>query len=316
MATNPGAIAPGAVSTIAEVFVSSFLQVAALVFFVSAPGEPDHNLRVEVVGRGPDVVLVTGLLGVAEGFRGLAEELAFRGRRAISIEPLGVGHSARPRDAHYSLTAQADRIAAVLDSLGVEKALVAGHAVSAAIAYRLAASRPDLVRGVVALEGGAPAGAGTPSLDSALRFAPLLRLFGARSQVRRIFTRELEQASADPEWVSESVVTTYSRGPLENLGATIHAYRAMSRAREPEPLPVVLGRIECPILLLRGEAGRVPESEVALIRERVRVVTVERVAGAGVFLHEERPAAVAAAMVAFDPIGTNARFSVNERRRY
>ncbi len=279
------------------------LVAVALAGHLSAPGGQADTLRVEVAGRGPAVVLITGLLGVAEGFDDLATELVEEGRRAITIEPLGVGRSSRPRRADYSLAAQASRIAAVLDSLAVRDALVVGHAVSAAIAYRLAAARPDLVRGIVALEGGAPETAGTPSLQRALRFAPLLRILGGRGRVRRLFARELAAASADPAWVSDAVVTTYTRGPLEDLGATIDAYRAMSRAREPDPLTAVLPRIACPVLVLRGQAGRVPDAEVARVRTGVTDVTVRVVGGAGVFLHEERPAEVAGAILAFDPAG-------------
>ena len=44
----------------------------------------------------------------------------------------------RPPEADYSLTAQADRIAVVLDVLGLEPAVVVAHAVGASMALRLA----------------------------------------------------------------------------------------------------------------------------------------------------------------------------------
>lgn len=277
--------------------------MALLTWTLHAPQEPPEALRVRVVGEGPDVVLLTGLLGSVEGFQDLAHELAARGRRSIIVEPLGVGESARPKHADYSLTAQAQRVVLVLDSLEVSDALVVGHAVSAAIAYRLAAARPDLARAVVALEGGAPARAATASLRQALRWAPLLRIFGGKGQVRRLFARELTEASVDPAWVTDEVIRQYTRGPLRDLGAAIDAYGSMSRAREPVPIDAVLSRLRCPVLVLRGEAGRVPDTEIETIRSRVEAVTVREVARAGVFLHEERPAAVADAIAAFDSPG-------------
>lgn len=265
-----------------------------------APGS--EALRMEERGSGPPVVIVPGLLGVAEGFDAVMDGLAAGGRRAIVIEPLGVGRSPRPADADYSLTAQAERVGRVLDSLDIRDALVVGHAVSAAIAYRLAAGRPGLVRGVVALEGGAPAHAGTSSLAGALRMAPLLRLFGGAGMVRRLFTRRLVAASANDAWVTAAVVDAYTYGPLRDLDATIAAFRAMSRAREPEPIAAVLDRLRCPVLLLRGESGRVPDAEVALVRRGVRETTVVRVPGAGMFPHEENPDAVVDAILAFDAL--------------
>ena len=284
------------------------LVMALLTWTLSAPPPPAETLRVDVVGEGPDVVLLTGLLGSVDGFRDLARELAARGRRSITIEPLGVGESARPKDADYSLTAQAQRVALVLDSLEVRKALVAGHAVSAAIAYRLAAARPDLARAVVALEGGAPARAATASLRQALKWAPLLRIFGGKGQVRRLFARELAAASVDPAWVTDEVIRQYTRGPLRDLGAAIDAYDSMSRAREPVPIDDVLSRLRCPVLVLRGEAGRVPDAEIETVRSRVDAVEVQEVSRAGVFLHEERPAAVADAIAAFDAPGVGFGF--------
>src|SRR5205823_2032088 len=88
---------------------------------------PAESLSVELTGRGDPVVLIPGLFGSAFGFRKLVPLLVTAGYRTIVIEPLGVGSSGRPEKANYSLTAQADRIAAVLDSLHVRRALVLAH---------------------------------------------------------------------------------------------------------------------------------------------------------------------------------------------
>ena len=105
---------------------------------VVAPGE---TLSVEVRGQGPEVVLVPGLFGSAFGYRRVTALLAERGRSAIVIEPLAMGGSSRPRAADYSLTAQADRIAAVLDTLGIRDAVLVAHSVGAGMALRLALRR-------------------------------------------------------------------------------------------------------------------------------------------------------------------------------
>src|SRR5258705_427397 len=93
------------------------------------PVAPAESLSVETTGRGDPVVLIPGLFGSAFGFRKLVPLLVDAGYRTIVIEPLGVGASARPEKANYSLTAQADRIAAVLDSLHVRSALVLAHSI-------------------------------------------------------------------------------------------------------------------------------------------------------------------------------------------
>src|SRR5690242_21296198 len=117
-----------------------------------------ESLSVETAGRGDPVVLIPGLFGSAYGFRKVVPLLVDAGYWTIVIEPLGVGASARPEKANYSLTAQADRIAAVLDSLHVHNALIMAHSIGGAEAFRLSYRRPDLVRGVLSVEGGPRSG--------------------------------------------------------------------------------------------------------------------------------------------------------------
>jgi pimeloyl-ACP methyl ester carboxylesterase len=81
---------------------------------VLIPVAPLESLRVTTAGAGETVVLVPGLFGSAFGYRHLLELLPAAGFRVVVIEPLGIGRSSRPERANYSLTAQADRLAAVL----------------------------------------------------------------------------------------------------------------------------------------------------------------------------------------------------------
>src|SRR2546430_657448 len=110
---------------------------------------PAESVAVTVTGTGDPVVLVPGLLGSAFGYRAVIPLLTDAGYRAIVVEPLGIGSSARPEHADYSLTAQADRIAAALDRLSVRHAIVVAHSLGASMAFRLAYRRPDLLAGTV-----------------------------------------------------------------------------------------------------------------------------------------------------------------------
>src|SRR5512147_1163647 len=79
---------------------------------------PAESVWVEVAGQGDAVVLVPALAASACTYRNLVSRLHMDGYRTVVIEPLGIGPSSRPGGADYSLTAQSDRIAAVLDTLG------------------------------------------------------------------------------------------------------------------------------------------------------------------------------------------------------
>jgi pimeloyl-ACP methyl ester carboxylesterase len=258
-----------------------------------------ESLHVVVSGTGSPVVLVPGLLGAAFGYRKVIPPLVAAGYRVVVIEPLGVGGSARPRHADYSLTAQADRIAAVLDELELRDAVIVAHALGASMAYRLAYRRPDLVVGIVSLEGGPAESAATPGLRRAMRFAPLLKLFGGMGTVRKKVRAELAAGSGDPTWIDDRVIDGYTAGAARDLGATLRAYRGMTEAREPERLEPNLPAIRCPVLLIVGAPphGATPgASQVALLAERIPRFAVDSVPGVGHFIQEERPEVVVAAV--------------------
>ena len=258
-----------------------------------------ETLRVTEVGAGEPVVLIPGLFGSAFAFRELGPRLARAGYRAVVVEPLGIGASARPEHADYSLTAQADRVAATLDRLGVTGAVVVAHSIGASIAYRLAYRRPDLVRAVVALEGGPAEAAATPSFRRAMRLAPWIKLFGGVALVRRKIHDMLVRSSGDSSWVTDAVVGGYTAAAAVDLDATLRAYLAMASAREPERLEPRLTEVRCPVVLLLGGAPHhdgPDEAAVAKLHERLTTFAVDTVPGAGHFIYEERPDAVVAAV--------------------
>lgn len=260
---------------------------------------PAETLAVTVVGSGPDVVMVPGLFGSAYGFRKLIPLLTSAGHRAIVIEPLGVGTSSRPRRADYSLDAQARRIARALDVLGVDGAVVVGHSVGGAIALRLGWMRPDLVSALVTIEGGPAESAAGPSLRRAVQFASFIRFVGGMGTVRRALRSGLVRASGNPSWITDDVIREYTAGAAADLGATLLAYMRMVEARESEPLAPHLAELRCPVRLLLGGARHDSgprDEEVARLRAGVPQLEIETVAGAGHYLHEERPDAVARAI--------------------
>jgi pimeloyl-ACP methyl ester carboxylesterase len=265
----------------------------------NVPVAPRETLRVTDAGAGEPVVLLPGLFGSAYGFRNLIPQLIAAGYRVVVVEPLGIGGSSRPERADYSLTAQADRIATVLDTLGLGAAVVVAHGVGASMAYRLAYRRPDRVRGIVALDGGPAEAAATPEFRRAMLLAPWTKLLGGVRLIRRKIRDSLVEASGDPRWVTEEVVAGYTAGAAADLDATLKAYLGMAHAREPERLRDHLGAIRCPVRLVTGgtrHPGAPAAAEVVLLRERLVMFAVDSVPGAGHFLYEERPAAVVAAV--------------------
>lgn len=261
---------------------------------------PQENVRVVTEGDGEAVVFIPGLLGSAYGYRHLTAPLVADGYRTIVIEPLGMGGSDRPRDADYSLAAQAERVRIVLDSLGVDAGVVVAHSLGSSIAMHLAAHHPDRVRAIVSIEGGVAETAMRPGLKRAMRWAPLIKAVASRETVRPILARELRASSGDGSWVNDQVLDRYMADFAADLGATLDAFSGMADAPGPEGLADRLPNIHVPVLLLLGDAvhkGAPAVEEVETLVARVPTITVERVPGAGHFVHEERPAAVLAALI-------------------
>src|SRR2546422_9750079 len=103
-----------------------------------------ESLQVAVAGAeaGAPVVLIPGLFGSAFAYRKGIPRLTEAGYRVIVIEPLGVGRSGWSELADYSLTAQADRIAAALHPLRLTWAVIAAPPTTSSIANRLRSARP------------------------------------------------------------------------------------------------------------------------------------------------------------------------------
>jgi pimeloyl-ACP methyl ester carboxylesterase len=178
-------------------------------------------------------------------------------------------------------------------------ALVVGHSIGGAEALRLAYRRPDLVKGLLTIEGGPTETTMTPAFKRALRFAPWIKLFGGVRLVRRKVRSLLLASSGDAKWVSEDVVYGYPAGASRNLDATLKAYLAMASAREKERLEPHLAEIRCPVRLLVGTArhdGSVPDYEVPLLERTLRSFALDSAPGAGHFVQEEQPEAVVRAV--------------------
>lgn len=256
----------------------------------------DESLRVVTSGAGQPVVMIPGLFGSAYSFRKMIPLLSDCGYRSVIVEPLGLGFSSKPPKADYSLSAQAERVAAALDSLGVRHAIVLGHSIGGAIALRLALHHPDLVSGLVLIESGPTETAVTPAFKRAMRFAPWIKLFGGMGLIRRMVHRSLISSSGDTTWISEPVVYGYTAGAARDLDATLKVFLAMSASRERDKLQPRLAAITCPVVELVGTVphhdGDVPDFELELMQQTLPAFTLDSVRGAGHYLQEEQPQAV------------------------
>src|SRR3984893_15436260 len=132
------------------------------------------------------LILLHGLLLSQEMHRPLAEDLAARGSRVITLDLLGHGKSDRPRDMwRYSMAFYGEQVIALMDHLQIDEAVVMGTSLGANAALEVAASKPDRLRGLViempVLDNGL--------LSSAVTFTPLLVALTIGEPVMKLLAR-------------------------------------------------------------------------------------------------------------------------------
>lgn len=262
-----------------------------------------ETLRTTSIGTGQTIVLLPGIFGGAYGYRKITGPLAARGYRTIVIEPLGYGWSSNPKNADYSFTAQTARVAEVLDSLGVTRALFVAQSSGAAIGFRLAIQRPDLVRGLLSINGGPAESAATPGMKKAFKLGGFMtKLAVNESKLRHDVRREIVRNSGDTTWITTAVIRGYTAGRAADLGGSIDAFERMSKSKEQgSSLADRLRECKVPVRLLVGSVSHpaeVKREERALLQARIPDFEARAVKGAGQYIQEEQPGAVLAAVLA------------------
>jgi pimeloyl-ACP methyl ester carboxylesterase len=265
-----------------------------------------ESLRITSIGAGRPLVLIPGIFGGAFGYRKITGPLVARGYRCIIVEPLGYGSSSHPKNADYSFTAQTARVARALDMMGVKHALFVAQSSGAAIVFRLVVERPDLVRGMLSIDGGPAETAATPGLKKAFKLGGFAaKLAMNESKLRHDVRREIVRNSGDTTWVTDAVIRQYTVGQTSDMGGSIDAFQQMSKSKEADSLADRLQQCRAPVLLLVGSVphpSEVTTDQRALLRARLPKYRTESVRGSGQYIQEEQPSAVLAALAQLEQV--------------
>src|SRR5215472_2733735 len=117
-------------------------------------------------GHGTPVVLLHGFPDTSFLWRHQLPALVGAGFRVVAPDLRGRGQSDRPeRVGDYRLSTSLTDVAGLLDALSIARAHVVGHDWGAAVAWILAALRPERVERLVALSVGHPAALAHPTLE-------------------------------------------------------------------------------------------------------------------------------------------------------
>ena len=124
----------------------------------------------------------------------------------IAFDLRGHGRSDPPRSGDYSLEASADDTQAVLDALGVDRAVVVAHSMGAGVAAVFAATRPERVAGLLLAD---PVGDQRLAPDQMQQF-----LVALESAHYERFVRDYwQQIAGDNKQLKERLLTDLAHTP-------------------------------------------------------------------------------------------------------
>jgi pimeloyl-ACP methyl ester carboxylesterase len=178
-------------------------------------------------GAGRPLLLLHGLVGSGRNWR---QNIGFLSRYAsvYAIDLFNMGESERVPGLDASLEATADRLAALMDALGLESADIAAHSHGGAIAMMFAARHPARVQKLILFAPANPfCDAGrflirfynTPAGGWVARRLPMLP--------RMLHATALARMYGDPARVSEGTLETYTAG-LMIPGTVDHVLRIVA----------------------------------------------------------------------------------------
>jgi lipase len=243
------------------------------------PGEVE--LAIWRAGGGPDpIVCLHGITAQHRAFNAAARYLE-PSHGLVGVDLRGRGDSDKP-ESGYSLEAHAADVVRVLDHLGLQRAVLAGHSMGGFVALKTAVMFPERVRAIVLLDGGWPRVESTPEEEK--QEAAALEEGLARAFKRLDMTFESPEAYLDfwfpdrnlkmedlPRDLADYYL--YDLGEVEG-GYKPKASRVAAEEDSPSvsstsPTAVEMQDVDCPVALVRASQGFFPGSD-PLISDETR----------------------------------------------
>jgi pimeloyl-ACP methyl ester carboxylesterase len=206
-----------------------------------------RQVGVAVGGHGLPLVLASGLLLTDRLYVQTLSRLAAVGFRVVAVDVAGSGIP----DDGKGLDEYGRLLGRVLDELGVERAILAGHSLGGRLVTELAARRPERVVALVLVD--ASVGAPWDNLVRLVGYAPpSVGLLGAMLLADTLgtvpFARDLGQA-AKLSRLAVPVVMGHLSAPWRLLGPGLSALYAAASA----PLLDRIGRTATPVVVIHGD---------------------------------------------------------------
>ncbi len=254
------------------------------------------SVHYKVVGQdGHPMLLLHGFAASVFSWRKVMEPLSEAGA-VIAFDRPAFGLTERPMPEEwegrnpYTPEAQADLTVALMDELGVEKAVLVGHSAGGTVALLTALRYPERVEALV-LEGAAVYDyAPTPEwMAPLLRMPPMDRLgpLLVRS-ITLLGEVVIREAWSDPNKITVELISDYKK-PLQ-VENWDRALWELVLARHPLGLEGRLDEVSVPVLVITGENDRiVPSRNSERLAAELPRAELAVIADCGHVPHEECP---------------------------
>ena len=217
--------------------------------------------------------------------------------RVLRIDIPGFGLSGPAVNQDYSDAADVARVIAVMDQLGVQQVIVAGHSMGGRIAWNLAAAHPERVSKLVLLS---PDGFPDPNAksDKTYEVPALLGLLPYSLPQWALRMGGVAPAFADDSQLTPQMMQRYHDMMLAP-GVRTALLERMRQTRNSDPVSR-LQSIKAPTLLLWGEKDAfIPVSNAQDYLKAMPQAKLVTLPGVGHVLHEEAPQASVQAVLDF-----------------
>jgi pimeloyl-ACP methyl ester carboxylesterase len=266
----------------------------------TTPGE----LHAERYGFGDHpVVLLHGFGTSAFLWRRVAPALPLGRITAWALDLLGHGESDRPADADYGVAAQALCVEQAMTSLRIGRATVVGVDLGAAVALRLAATRPARVHGIVLISAPPPGRSRGEELSELGRaaaahlFEATRGMLGAAAWLSPLLVRSVAHAEAMPP----KLVARYA-APFVGADGVRHLQALANAVKDDDAEDLDLSRISARTLVLRGDQDPwCSHADALRLATAIPEAELRTVAGVGRLIPEDAPADLAALVAEWGP---------------
>ena len=251
----------------------------------------DSGLR-----EAPAILLLHGFGASLQAWDDWAPALE-KNLRVLRIDIPGFGLSGPAVNQDYSDAADVARVIAVMDQLGVQQVIVAGHSMGGRIAWNLAAAHPERVSKLVLLS---PDGFPDPNAksDKTYEVPALLGLLPYSLPQWALRMGGVAPAFADDSQLTPQMMQRYHDMMLAP-GVRTALLERMRQTRNSDPV-ARLKSITVPTLLIWGEKDAfIPVSNAQDYLKAMPQAKLVTLPGVGHVLHEEAPQASVQAVLDF-----------------